>query len=463
MLAPVQDIQESSGEAIRRREAGSRLLPMLGQSLNEAATIRRAAEIILEAADDLLGWDACSLDLYAPQLDTADCVLAMDLIEGRRAEVTPAQPGAAPSPKMRQVIGNGAQLILREGTPGFAPDFTPFGDTSRPSASLLFVPVMGRNRVMGVLTIQSYTPGAYTRQDLDALLGLADHCASAVGRIRTQEALRQEQTLMLALMENLPARVYFKDAASRFLRVNPAMAKLFGLSDPAQAAGKSDADFFSAEHACQALADEQEILRTGQPLLDIEERATWPDGTERWVLTTKLPLRDGAGRLIGTCGISSDITERKRAEEQIRRLHEELQRHAAELEQRVRDRTAQLEAANKELEAFSYSVSHDLRAPLRAIEGFARILDEDYTARLDDEGRRLLGTICGEAKRMGQLIDDLLAFSRMSRQHVESAQIDMTALAQGVFDECAAQALGRQLRFKLQPLPPAQGDRAMLR
>jgi PAS domain S-box-containing protein len=147
---------------------------------------------------------------------------------------------------------------------------------------------------------------------------------------------------------------------------------------------------------------------------------------------------------------------RERAQKALRTLN-------AELEQRVAERTAQFEAANQELEAFSYSISHDLRAPLRAIDGFARILDEDYTARLDDEGRRVLGTICGEARRMGQLIDDLLAFSRMSRQHVEPAQIDMTALAQAVFDECAAQAPGRQLQFKVQPLPPAQGDHAMLR
>ncbi len=100
---------------------------------------------------------------------------------------------------------------------------------------------------------------------------------------------------------------------------------------------------------------------------------------------------------------------------------------------------------------------------MRAIDGFARILSEDYTARLDDEGRRLLDIICGEAKRMGQLIDDLLAFSRMSRQQVEPAQIDMTALAQAVFDEHAAQAAGRELHFKVHPLPPARGDLALLR
>jgi light-regulated signal transduction histidine kinase (bacteriophytochrome) len=133
------------------------------------------------------------------------------------------------------------------------------------------------------------------------------------------------------------------------------------------------------------------------------------------------------------------------------------------LERRVVDRTTQLEAANQELEAFSYSVSHDLRAPLRAIDGFARILGEDYTARLGDEGQRVLGVICGEAKRMGQLIDDLLAFSRMSRQEAKSVPIDLTALAQAVFDEHALKAPGRQIRLKVQPLLTARGDCAMMR
>ncbi|MFA7003812.1 MAG: ATP-binding protein [Verrucomicrobiia bacterium] len=126
------------------------------------------------------------------------------------------------------------------------------------------------------------------------------------------------------------------------------------------------------------------------------------------------------------------------------------------------ERTAELQTANKELETFSYSISHDLRAPLRSIIGFAGMLTEDCAPRLDEEGLRLLGTICGEAKRMNLMIDELLAFSRVGRQSMQVAEVDMTALAQSVFDQCAAQASGRNIQFKLQPLPPAQGDPHLL-
>jgi signal transduction histidine kinase len=122
-----------------------------------------------------------------------------------------------------------------------------------------------------------------------------------------------------------------------------------------------------------------------------------------------------------------------------------------------------LESVNKELEAFSYSVSHDLRAPLRAISGFAEALMEDCAPRLDDEGKRYLGLIQDNAHKMGQLIDDLLAFSRLGRQPMADSEIDLAALAQATFDEVAALSPGRQIVFTNEPVPRAHGDATLMR
>jgi PAS domain S-box-containing protein len=141
--------------------------------------------------------------------------------------------------------------------------------------------------------------------------------ATKVERTRVEEALVREQYLMRALMDNSPDHIYFKDTQSRFIRISKSQSDRFGLSDPAQAGGKTDFDFFTEEHARPAYEDEQRIIRTGQPMTR-EEVETWPGRPDTWVLTTKLPLRDEAGNIVGTFGISRDITERKRAEEALK-------------------------------------------------------------------------------------------------------------------------------------------------
>jgi two-component system, sensor histidine kinase and response regulator len=137
-------------------------------------------------------------------------------------------------------------------------------------------------------------------------------------REQAEEALIQERYLLHTLMDNLPDNIYFKDAASRFLRINNALTTYFGLSDPAQALGKTDFDFFTEEHARPAFADEQEIIRSGQPVVGKEEKETWLDGRVRWVSTTKMPFRDKDGQIIGTFGLARDITKVKLVEEALR-------------------------------------------------------------------------------------------------------------------------------------------------
>jgi len=137
-------------------------------------------------------------------------------------------------------------------------------------------------------------------------------------RKQAEQALESERDLLASIMDYLPEHVYFKDRDSRFLRASRSLAKLFGVGDPLDLVGKCDADFFSAEHANQALADERALLDGKVPIISKEEKETWPDGHETWVLTTKLPYRDRTGAVIGTFGISRDITADKRMEKDLK-------------------------------------------------------------------------------------------------------------------------------------------------
>jgi PAS domain S-box-containing protein len=240
------------------------------------------------------------------------------------------------------------------------------------------------------------------------------------------------------MLDNMPDQIYFKDAQSRFIRNSRSQAKALGLSDPAEAVGKSDFDFFP--HAQLSYEKEQEIIRSGKPLVDEEERVVWPDGQETWVSTTKVPLPDQTGQIIGTFGISRDITERKQAEASLQK---------AKLE---------LEAANKELEAFSYSVSHDLRSPLRTIDGFSQALLEDYGDQLPAEGQNHLMRVRAATQRMGQLIDDLLNLSKVTRAAMKLVSVDLSGLARGIAAELQRTQPERRVNFKITPNLKARGD-----
>jgi light-regulated signal transduction histidine kinase (bacteriophytochrome) len=146
------------------------------------------------------------------------------------------------------------------------------------------------------------------------------------------------------------------------------------------------------------------------------------------------------------------MTEHKRVEQKIRQLNERL-------EERVQQRTAELEKANKDLETFTYSVSHDLHAPLRHITGFAHILEKDYAEQLGDTGKEILNVITGSVRRMQDMIDALLAFSRSGRKAIRKTAVDMMKLVHQVFEEVKPQ--DREIRFILHPLPSVVGDLAM--
>jgi len=234
-----------------------------------------------------------------------------------------------------------------------------------------------------------------------------------------EQELEHERFLLHTLMENLPDRIYFKDRESRFIRNSKAHLKRFGLNNAGEAVGKSDFDFFTDEHARQAFEDEQRVMESGQSI-DVEERETWPDGSVTWALSTKLPLRNESGETVGTFGISRDITDRKRAEEALRRAKE-----AAEEASRTKSQ-------------FLANMSHELRTPLNSVIGFANILLKNKANNLRREELTFLERILANGKHLLSLINQILDLSK-----IEARKVELT-LAPVALDELVRETVAQQ-------------------
>ena len=310
-------------------------------------------------------------------------------------------------------------------------------------------PYMARGKQYWVRTIK--VPIRNEAGEIFAVLGLFEDITE---RRQMEEQLRKSEQKYRNLFNNALEGVYQSTLEGRLISVNMAFCRMFGYASPEEAI-ETVTDIGRQLYASQddrrrALS----LFREQGHIEGFECQVKRKDDSIFWAsFNGRLTRTEEASALEG---FIIDITKRKQDEEEILKLNEEL-------EKRVADRTAQLEAANRELEAFSYSVSHDLRAPLRAVDGYSRILMEDHAPHLDEDGKRVCDVISTSAREMGTLIDDLLAFSRISRKAMESSIVDMTTLARSIFFEVTTQQDRERIDFEVTLLPEAHGDPTLIR
>jgi PAS domain S-box-containing protein len=409
MLGTVLDISQR-----KRAENRSTALSKLGQQLSSATTAVDAGRVIVDLADTLLGWDSCTLDLCSPDMKTFNSIIAIDIVNGRRQDAEMFYKNSPPSALMKEVLEKGSELILRKKPPK-AGEFVPFGDTSRPSASLMYVCVRNGPKIIGVLSIQSYTPNAYTEDDLNTLQALADHCGGALERIRA-EAESQKLAAFAQFNPNPVLELaangsvnYFNDAAQQ-------MARLLGKKHPSE--------FLPAETAAWV----KECLATGESKVRLETATH-----NRNISWSFFPVM-AAG--IVHC-YAADVTERQSLEAQLRQAQK-------------------MESVGQ----LAGGIAHDFNNILTVIQGHTTLLG--MTGNLSGDAQESTRQIALAAERAANLTRQLLTFSR--RQIIQPKNLDLNEVVNNM-TKMLRRLLGEDITLQVNytaALPLVHADPGMM-
>jgi PAS domain S-box-containing protein len=390
-LAPVvrRALEESEMRQFHERsERQLAAFSMLGKKLSATKTAREAAQIIVQVADELIGWDACACDLYSAAEDRLTHILNVDTIDSRRVDDRTAELVTKPGELAREVIVQGGKLILKsyEGEP--VTGTTPFGNVSRPSVSIIYVPIREGAKVIGLLSIHSYRLNAYDAKDLEVLQALADHCAGALERIRAQMIEAEANALLEKAQEVAQLGSWVSDLGDGTLQWSMQVFRIFGV--PKGCAPRTREEFFSLVYPAdgeRVKEASQAALNEGMPY-DLDHRIVRPDGAVRWVHQKATVIRDALGTPTRMLGVVQDITERKELEAQLRQAQK-------------------MEAVGQ----LAGGVAHDFNNLLAVVQGNAELALLE-AEKLSPATREYLQAIPVAAEKAANLTRQLLTFSR---------------------------------------------------
>ena len=451
VFAAARDITERKRAEEIAKLDDARNACILKISQYPAASLRELLDFALDEAIALSGSKFGYLYFYRE--DTQDFILHAWSKEVM-AECTIANPQTDYKLEKTGIWGE----VVRQRKPIIVNDFSAphplkkgYPEGHAPLLRFFSVPVFSEGRIVAVVGFANRF-AEYSDRDVSQMTLLMDSVWKIVERKEAEEKLKLANAYNRSLLEASLDPLVTIDAGGKIMDVNIATEKVTGRSR-AELIGTDFSDYFT--EPAKAKSGYQQVFEEGFVMdyaLEIRRR----DGHVTPVLYNAAVYNDDAGNVIGVFAAARDITERKRAEDELLKLNREL-------EARVIERTALLEAANKELEAFAYSVSHDLRTPLRGIDGFSLALLEDYADKIDESGKDYLKRVRGGALKMGQLIDALLNLSRLTRGEVKRATVDLSLLARNAADELKKSEPGRRAEFVIAEGAISNGDQVMLR
>ncbi len=392
--------------------------------LGPVRTPEEAARIIVGVAQELLGWDSCSFDLYFPDTGQVQAVLSMDSLDGPPADVPHAYTATAPGPMTSRVLREGAQLVLRPHAAGGDDGLVPFGDTARASRSLMFVPVRHGDRPAGVLSIQSYRAGAFDRDDLATLQELADHCGGAIERLRIEDALRESQAQLAGAEAFALVMTAHLGLDGSWLKVPPALCRLLEV-DASDLVGTPLGALLHPDDVATERTERERLLRGDCRTVDLELRWPRPGRPTIWMYLNLSVVLDAGGRPRSLLMYLRDITERKSLQAQLMQAQK-------------------MEAVGQ----LAGGIAHDFNNLLTAILGSTELLLSDTDP--DDPRRDDVREIGRAAQRAAELVRQLLAYSRKQvmqprRLNLNTIVHDMGGLLRRVVGERIA------LRLDLDP------------